>query len=241
MNQTATDEQYRELCALCRSGKLFQVQDWFESGKPTEPPVVNPRMTPITISIDKGFHSLTELLLCQGVSPTGKPLRKAVARRKFEIVKLFFDYGADVHSVRFEEAVESGHPEIIKWFIERGADFVTGHPIADGLINHTRPMLGVYKSFIDRHPDLKFQAEIALRSFCRDDTMRGVSLMLWLGADPRVKVPEWKGRDTGEEYWDTSLFEAIWNGHVDVARRIGVQPERDDLRCVSESMTSVGD
>jgi hypothetical protein len=54
-----------------------------------------------------------------------------------------------------------GEPQIIRMFIDRGADLVTGYPypIAVGLIQQTRLFLGIYKSYVEKYPDLQFQAD----------------------------------------------------------------------------------
>jgi hypothetical protein len=91
--------------------------------------------------------------------------------------------------VDFEYIVFIGEREIIRKFIDRGTDLVTGYPIAKGLIRLTRLFLGIYKSNIQKHPELQFQANMALRHFCGEANLPGVSLLMWLGANPRAKVP----------------------------------------------------
>jgi hypothetical protein len=51
-------EDYKELCALCRAGKLFAVQEWFKTHKYREPERYDRRHWPMGIAIEKGFHSL---------------------------------------------------------------------------------------------------------------------------------------------------------------------------------------
>lgn len=92
-----------------------------------------------------------------------------------------FQYGATVELVEFEYIVSIGEREIILSFMERGADLITGFPIATGLIRQTRSFLGIYKSNIEKHPELQFQADMALRHFCDEGNLRGVSLLMWLG------------------------------------------------------------
>ena len=79
--------------------------------------------------------------------------------------------------------------EIVKLFIEVGVDTQTGYPIARALQRAPRAFLGLYKTFVDRFPEWRFQADMALLHFFSQGSMRGVCLLLWLGADPRAKVP----------------------------------------------------
>jgi hypothetical protein len=123
--------------------------------------------------------------------------------------------------------VLSGEPEIIRMFIERGADLVTGYPIAKGLIRLTRLFLEIYKSYVEKHPELQFQADIALRHFCKEANLRGVSLLMWLGANPRAKVPD--EVDESEELWGTSIAAAADRGQLDVIKRLKPDPAKDDI------------
>jgi hypothetical protein len=47
---------------------------------------------------------------------------------------------------------------------------------------------------VEAHPEvaekLKAQSEMALRHFTRQGNLKRVSLMLWIGADPRARGPE---------------------------------------------------
>jgi len=223
----AADDPYRELIALCRAGRLFEVDEWYKSGKPTQPPTPHRRVTPLGVAIDRCFYSLVEVLLRHGVKPTGRDLSDAVRHGRADIVDLLFRNGADANSVWFENVVHSYDPEIIRMFIERGADIETHYPFAEGFKTATKPLLGIYRSHVEKFPTLKFQASIALRHSCREGSMRSVSLLLWAGADPRVKVPEEYG--DSEETWRSALSQAISEGHLDVAKKIGVDPAIDNL------------
>ena len=151
----------------------------------------------------------------------------AVRRGKVGIVELLLDHGADVRWMSFGEVVCWPNPQILKLFIERGADTRTGYPIAEVLKHSPRAFLGVYKSFIDRYPDWQFQADMALRYFCAEDNMRGVCLLLWLKANPRAKVPR-HAKDEAES-WESGLWQAAINGHLEIITKIGPRKGLDDL------------
>ena len=118
-------------------------------------------------------------------------------------------------------------PTIIRLFIDRGADVLTGYPIAKGLIHATRLFLGIYKSYIGKYPQLQSQADMALRHFCEKGNLRGVSLLMWLGANPRAKAPS--DADESEECWRTPLAAAASGGQLDVIKRLKPDPAKDDL------------
>lgn len=215
---------------MCREGRLFEVQEWFKANKYRQPEKLRSVNWPIGIAIEKGFHSLVEVLLQNGIPADGGALSLAVRRRNFGIVELLFKYGATVDLVSFHDVVSTGHRDIALFFIERGADIVTGYPIAQGLIYRTRPFLGIYKSLIQKNPQIQFQADIALRHFCKEGSMRGVSLMLWLGADPRRKVPYEVG--DAEEVWDTALMSAAWEGNLEVLAKLQPSRDADDINAL---------
>lgn len=223
----ASPEAALGFCRLLREGRLFEAEAWLKAGKPAQYDHRNVRCTPIGIPIDTGFHSTLEFLLRNGFKPSPKHLLMAVRRGKVGIVELLLDHGADVRWMSFGEVVCWPNPQILKLFIERGADTRTGYPIAEVLKHSPRAFLGVYKSFIDRYPDWQFQADMALRYFCAEDNMRGVCLLLWLKANPRAKVPR-HAKDEAES-WESGLWQAAINGHLEIITKIGPRKGLDDL------------
>src|SRR5206468_6912068 len=67
-------EDFKQLCTLCRAGKLFAVEDWFKTHKYNEPEGRDRRHWPMGIAIEKGFHSLAEVLLENGVPADARAL-----------------------------------------------------------------------------------------------------------------------------------------------------------------------
>jgi ankyrin repeat protein len=226
-NNPSSSESGLGFCRLLREGRLFEAEAWLKAGKPSQYDHRNVRCTPVGIAIDTGFHSTLEFLLRNGFKPTPKHLLMAVRRGKVGIVELLLDHGADVRWMSFGEVVCWPNPHVLRLFIERGADIQTGYPIAEVLKHSPRAFLGVYKSFIDRYPDWQFQADMAFRHFCAEDNMRGVCLLLWLKANPRAKVPRHAKEET--ESWESGLWQAAINGHLEIIKKIGPRKGLDDL------------
>ena len=59
-------DELKELCSLCRTGKLFAMQQWIRDGRPYCMPPGNFATSPIRTAIESGFHSLVEVLLQEG-------------------------------------------------------------------------------------------------------------------------------------------------------------------------------
>jgi hypothetical protein len=60
-----TQEEIKPLLELCRTGKLFEVQEWVRTGKPVNLPSVHEKRTkrnrPLWVAIELGFHSLVQV------------------------------------------------------------------------------------------------------------------------------------------------------------------------------------
>ncbi len=222
-------QKVKELLDLCRDGKLYEIEAWIKAGKSIQmPPAL--QNSPLRIAIERGFYSLVEFLLRNGADPNanGNALRFAIRHRKFGVVDLLLRNGARIHSVSFYTVCTSGDTELIRLFIERGADIVTGAPIARALFERDKAMLGIVKEYLPKRPEIQAQVDMAFRSCCNEGRMRGVCLLLWLGANPRAKGHDLKcKRDCGLER--SGLEEAIAGGHVEIIKKIGIDPKTDDL------------
>lgn len=197
------------LCTLCSQGRLYEVERWISQGKPVQ--CVRPtdrdfqkRKTPLQWSVEKGFYSLAELLLFNGYNPNGdfyECVSPAVRSKNHSMVDLLLKFGADPSAVDFEEVLLTYDRDMMASFIEAGVDPCRDNAVARALRHKGRPMLGFIKTYKDRFPGLIRQASIALRIFTEEGDMKGVSLMLWLGADPYQKVPqsEWSCDSDHEE------------------------------------------
>lgn len=227
------NDPIRELCRLCRVGKLFAVEDWCRAGKPIQPSVFHHAYWPVGIAIEKGFHSLLEVFLRNGAPPDARTLWSAVRWRRREMVELLFSYGADAKAISFHHVMAIGDPEVIKLFVDHGADLVTDFPLAAGLIRSPRGLLRLCKELLPSRPELMLQLNMALRQFSENGNMRGVSLMLWLGADPRAKVPTERGEE--ESLWETSLHSVNVYGRLEIVKKFGFDPARDDLQGAFQS------
>jgi len=119
MKYSATYEEIKPLIDLCKAGKLFEVQEWIASGKPVNPPPEKGRRgkTPLRVAMDSGFHSLVEVLIKGGAAMQEghySALEHALSNRRFDLVNLLVENGADIHSVSMADVFETWQPHIIK-------------------------------------------------------------------------------------------------------------------------------
>src|SRR4051812_19302221 len=106
-------DDLKELCSLCRAGKLFAVQEWIRAGRPHRMPAGNFATSPIRTAIESGFHSMVEVLLQEGTVDQDEKddaLIRAVDGRNLDLVELLSQYGADVRRVDFDTILSSRHP-----------------------------------------------------------------------------------------------------------------------------------
>jgi hypothetical protein len=196
MERAKSEDEIKPLVDLCKAGKLFEVQEWIAAGKPVNPP---PRpekgrrsKIPLQIAIESGFHSLVEVLAKGGAALKENhysALEHALSNRRFDLVKLLVENGADIHSVQMTGVFDTWDRKIMEYFIEKGADVETGYPLAWAFIGRIKPALGIFKQYKNRFTSFQEQADIALRHHSVEGNLKWVALMLWAGADQYARGP----------------------------------------------------
>jgi hypothetical protein len=207
IRRAADNAAIAPLIALCKAGRLFDVQRWIAEGKPVNTPPIPSKgartKSPLDVAIERGFHTLVQVLLEGGAiqEPSGydSPMNRTLRARRFDIVKLLVKHGFDPKSVDMNEVFASWDPDIMEYFIERGADVQRGNPFAGAFCERIRTALRPYKACCQRMPELQEQANIALRHHCKEGNVKWVSLMLWAGADPFKPGAESAGEELDAE------------------------------------------
>lgn len=114
------------LIDLCKAGRLFDVQEWIAQGKPINPPPIPPKgartKSPLEFAIERGFHSLVQVLLEGGavLEPASydSPMNKALRARRFDIVQLLVEHGFDPKNVDMHEVFATWDSHIMEYFID---------------------------------------------------------------------------------------------------------------------------
>ena len=234
-------DDIKQLMALVRRGRLFDVQKWIAEGKRAVPP--KPYwFSPLRLAVDIGFHSMVEVLLQAGVEQEEKDymLNRAVWDGNLDLIQLLVDYGADLHSVDFEDACRTGNPEIMRFFLDRGIDAVTHQPFAHALCNPKRPLLGIFMRYREKMPNLKHQVNLALRYHAQEGNLKWVCLLLWAGGDPHVRLQD-IGTEPDDETDTSALEEAVRNKHHEIVEKIGIDPKQVGLNRLLEKACSACD
>ena len=231
-------DDLKEFCVLCRAGKLFAVQRWIREGKRCRMPAGNFATSPIRVAIERGFHSLVEVLLQEKIinqEEKNDALLRAIENRNIDLIDLLVRYGADPNIVDVDTVLWSRHPSILRWFIARDLDLESGYAIARAFRDRHREFLGVYLDIRDRVPTATKQAAMALRYHATAGNLKWVSLLLWAGADPRLPVPRLEDSDVDDDDIETALCAAIRHGQFEVIKRIKIDPARDDVTALANA------
>ncbi len=229
MNRAKTYDEIKPLIDMCKAGKVFEVQDWIAAGKPVNPPPPEKgirRKRPLEVAIDRGIHSLVQVLLEAGADiddPGYNALEHALFERRLDLIKLLVNHGVDIHSVAMILVFESWDPKIIEYFIEQGADVETDGPLATALCWKIRTALGVFKRHKHQYPSFQEQINIALRHHCNEGNLKWVSLMLWAGADPYAKGLDSPGEEPDPDEDISALEYAALGGHLDIFKLKQIQ------------------
>lgn len=99
--------------------------------------------------------------------------------------------------------------------------------------------LGIFLDCKRARPELaealQLQADMALRQACQDEDLKWVSLLMWLGANPRAKGLATDDLDTPDalddpEYQQSALQIACRSKEPKILKRLKPDPATDDLR-----------
>ena len=160
-------------------------------------------------------------------------MNQAIEKRRFDIIQLLVDHGYDPKAVDMCQVFSSWDPEIMEYFIERGADVETGKPLAWALCMRIRTTLGILKRYRDRFASFPEQSNIALRHHCKDGNLKWVSLLLYAGADPLLPGPVSPDDESDSDYSGTSaLAYAALYEHFEIfsLKKVRLDPSQPEWR-----------
>ena len=239
MSTPLSPEESRELIKLCQSGRLYTIRDWILAGKSLQT-APETKKTVLSVAIKTGFHSLVELIAPHETQEAkNQGLADAVRQKRLDLVELLVACGAEIKAVPFTDVLLGWEPRIIQFFIDNGADVITGSPFAVAFGEKIRTALRPFLECKQRYPELanslQEQTDRALRKFAYDGDLKWLSLLMWAGADPRSR-----GLMLGDEHFGrteedraelaaTALMEACYQDNVDVLKRLKPDPSRDNL------------
>jgi len=213
---------------------LYEVEQWIDAERPIQYPAPSDRKlqrkdTPLMIAVRQGFHSLAALLLANGYDPNGdyyECISPAVWSKDHDIVDLLLRFGADPNAVDFCEVLETCDRALMDRFVVAGIDPCRRNAVARAVQTKRRPILGFIKQYQGQFPGIQRQIDIALHSVTEAADLRGVALMLWLGANPHAPTPpsaeEWDDAECGSD--STAFHAALFSQKPEVMDMIAKRP-----------------
>ncbi len=236
----ASDEgELAELIGACKEGRLYDVERWIAAGRllqldPSTDDRIRRKPTAMSISIASGALDLTRLLLCNGYRAEHEmdsPLNAALERRRWDLLHLLLDWGADPACADVWRVLDSYDRSIFELFWDLGVDLSDGNTLAIALAESTRnrPLYGFVKNYRERDPRIQQALDIALGSAINEDNDKAVSFCFWAGANPRRRVENIRWGPEPEEEWMTAFERAVASDESKYLKKLGFDPARDDV------------
>lgn len=247
MSEVLSQTDAKELLRLCKAGRLFDVQNWIASGKSLCVPS-DLRTTPLKVALDTGFHSLVEVLAQneQNQELRNRALLHSVSLKRLDFIQLLVSHGADLRSVPFIEVLRIWEPNIIRFFLDHGADCIQGSPFAVAFGERIRTAIGAWRECREKYSEvaaqLQEQADRALRHFCEKEDLKWVSLLMWAGADPRSSGPtlDDDDEDLDDSEQSTAFAAAAYAKNLQILKRLKPEVEQDDVDKLLTKATAFG-
>ena len=240
---TGSQTDLDELRRLALAGHTYEIERYIQAGGPLQiaDPPSYPRKSQrpiLEIAIERNDYGLVHLLLCNRYDPNleaDSPIDSALDLRRWDLVELLLDWGADPNAVDMEYVYGTYDSKIFEQFRSLGVDITQDHAMASVLAEHTsnKPLFGFAKRHRTSDPKIQTELNMALASHVRSSNEKGVALCLWAGADPHAPTRDFDhgyDDDDDDEYLGTS---AIWlaclRGDARILSRLGPDPELDDF------------
>jgi hypothetical protein len=164
----------------------------------------------------------------------------ALRARRWDLVDLLLDWGADPREVNLHDLCDTYRTELYERFLTLGVDLTRGHALAQALAEHTsnKPLFGFAKRHRVRDPRVQLALNVALAEHVEDRNEKGINLCLWAGADPHAPAPDLRyairedDLDDDEGSEPTGLS-AVWiacvHGDSSIVALLGPDPARDEF------------
>jgi hypothetical protein len=150
------------------------------------------------------------------------------------MVEVLVQNGAQLQTVPLEDALLTWDREMMQFFLDRGADLVTGNPFMIAFHNKVQRALRPFVDYKKARPEfadaLQAQADRALRYFAGRADIKWISLLMWVGANPRSLGPDLDDRYADDpDCHTTALQEACSKGSLDALKKLKPDPRLDNL------------
>ncbi len=193
-------EQHDELLNHVRLGRLFELIEWVDDGRPTLcPDFDRPRANQSAVheAMRIGNHSMVRFLW-ERCWQRPWEIERLVADAIYagggaacEIAKYLIRQEIPLGGVCASAVFETHDDELILMALERGLSVRSpdGFACALSCTGHSKHLLRLYRELHGKYPDLVTEGLLALRAAVEKQKVRAVALLTWAGVDPLKKIP----------------------------------------------------
>jgi len=199
-------------------GKLFEIIEWIESGKPTLIPYDSKRRHSLIYqAIQRGNHSMivylvenaeflpweTENLIGWAGGLT-KDLRAGV-------ISMFLDKGIPLGSATANDIFPTFDDDVIDRALKQGLSLRDCEGFADVLIetNVARPLLRYFRAYRKEYPDLEVEAIIATKWFVKQKRKKACALLGWVGVDTNRPIDDDSPYEPPEDNFHKTILDEV--------------------------------
>lgn len=224
------DESLVELRDLVRKGRLFDVQSWISSQKPLCQPGSR-KETVLWTAVERGFHSMVQILadVWPDENSLVDALHIAAGKRRVDIVWMLLSHVTNLRLIRLQIIAECCDKELMRHFLDRWDEVDNEDGIHSILLAMPRPLTGLIREYAPRLPNSQRELALAMKTFVSEDHPRWVGLTLWMGGDPRLRVPDPDYPEDDPEDWLSPMEYAAMMGNVQALKLMKPSPEQDDM------------
>ena len=229
--------ELRELVAACKEGRLYDVEAWVAAGHPLQldPQCRNRHGRPVSAlraAIAVGTFDMVRLLLCNGYRielEVRSPLNDALDARRWDLLDLLLDWGADPAAADVWRILESYERGVFERFWNAGVDLTARDAFAQTLASATRnrPLYGFARAYRERDARIQRALDVGLGAAIEKRNDKAVRLCLWAGADARSRVGDFGDGAADDPDGMTALERAVAAGVPEYLRELGFDPVRD--------------
>ena len=231
LRRSQLPEQLKLLLALIQGGRIFEVQSWVADGKKLRfHEVEDPRVCPLRVAVETGFHSMVEVLVQAGgwtADELSEAAELAFDLRRLDVAELLLSGGAKLNHISFYIICKTVDLGLMERFLRAGGDPSRNNDFASALSYiKARPLLRFYRSFHEEFPALDDQAALALHRAVQKEEVRWTALLAWAGADPFRPVP-YNDDETfpvDPENSTNAAHAGIWAKNPDILKVLKLKP-----------------
>lgn len=232
---------FEEIRTLVKQGDVFAVQDWITQGKPLFEDISR-RKNLLTVAIENDFYSMVEVLAkpWSHQHSLDNALQMAADKRRADLVWLLLKHGADRTAVSLGSIAGCCDKDLMRYFLDNWNVVAYEDALFDVVTAMPRPLTGLIKEYAQKIPDYEKQMTQALYWFVTGNHPRWIALAIWMGANPRLRVPKpfsegdfcfYSDKDEPEE-WMSPIERAVFEGNLQSVKLMKPKRDTDDLEAL---------